>query len=355
MWWKYLTAGLLLYAFTYGMLVPLKPGIESVSPSSADLGQTVTLQVKGYNTSFFQGKDGLRAWLKLDSVNAIVASGVQVKNEQFVDLTFKLPNTLPSGKDNAQPTLLIDDPSTGAAIFPSALSVGKAEQKDSTNTAIWTAIPSDFHLKDDFAFPYRNVLNETIRSLYYHVPLWFAMIALFTASLIFSIIYLLNARPDGDFQKKREADWKASATAQVGLIFGVLGLLTGMVWANYTWGKPWSGDIKQNMSAVLLMVYFAYFILRMAFDDDDKAARLGAVYNIFAYASIFPLLFVIPRMADSLHPGNGGNPAMGGEDLDNTMRMVFYPSVIAFILLGFWLAQMIFRLKRVYEAQFEEG
>ena len=55
------------------------------------------------------------------------------------------------------------------------------------------------------------------------------------------------------------------------------------------------------------------------------------------------LLFVIPRMTDSLHPGNGGNPALGSQDLDKTMRMVFYPAVIGFILLGFWLSEIKFR------------
>ena len=64
---------------------------------------------------------------------------------------------------------------------------------------------------------------------------------------------------------------------------------------------------------------------------------------------IIPLLFVIPRMTDSLHPGNGGNPAFGGEDLDNTMRMVFYPAVIAWTLLGLWISNILFRLKRVEE------
>ncbi|HQP78214.1 MAG TPA: hypothetical protein PL069_12440 [Saprospiraceae bacterium] len=62
---------------------------------------------------------------------------------------------------------------------------------------------------------------------------------------------------------------------------------------------------------------------------------------------MIPLIFVIPRLYDSLHPGNGGNPALGGEDLDNTMRMVFYPGVIGFILLGLWLANLYFRMSKI--------
>jgi len=71
---------------------------------------------------------------------------------------------------------------------------------------------------------------------------------------------------------------------------------------------------------------------------------LTSVYNIFAFASIIPLLFVIPRLVDSLHPGNGGNPGFGGEDLDNTMRMAFYPAIIGMTLLGLWISDLRYRL-----------
>ena len=72
---------------------------------------------------------------------------------------------------------------------------------------------------------------------------------------------------------------------------------------------------------------------------------MGAVYNIFAFAILIPLLFVLPRMTDSLHPGNGGNPAFGNYDLDSNMRMVFYPAVIGWILISSWIAQLRFRIK----------
>jgi len=60
-------------------------------------------------------------------------------------------------------------------------------------------------------------------------------------------------------------------------------------------------------------------------------------------------VFVIPRLTDSLHPGNGGNPALGGEDLDNTLRLFFYPSIIALILLGTWMASLLTRYERLKE------
>ena len=171
------------------------------------------------------------------------------------------------------------------------------------------------------------------------------MIVLFFASGAYSIRFVRTGR--------EEFDQKAVAFAHAGLLFGMAGMLTGMIWSNYAWGAPWSWDIKQNTSAITLLIYFAYFILRRSFDEQDRRSRISAVYNIFACAMIIPLLFVLPRMADSLHPGNGGNPAMGGEDLDSTMRAVFYPAVVGWILVGWWIASVKFRLQKASEAQFE--
>jgi heme exporter protein C len=71
------------------------------------------------------------------------------------------------------------------------------------------------------------------------------------------------------------------------------------------------------------------------------------VYSIFAFAIFIPLIWVLPRFTDSLHPGNGGNPAFGKYDMDNQMRMVFYPAVIGWTLMGFWLGNLIVRISRL--------
>jgi len=88
------------------------------------------------------------------------------------------------------------------------------------------------------------------------------------------------------------------------------------------------------MSATAMLVYCAYWFLRASISDVDTRARLSAVYNIFSFVCLMILVMVIPRFTDSLHPGNGGNPALGGEDLDNTLRAVFYPAIIGYTLLG---------------------
>jgi heme exporter protein C len=193
--------------------------------------------------------------------------------------------------------------------------------------------------------PRLAILNETIRALYFHVPMWFGMIILLTVSVIFSIKYLSK----GDERHDRIA----SEFVNVGLLFGVLGILTGMIWAQFTWGELWSGDPKQNAAAIGLLIYFAYMVLRNSFEDNQQRARISAIYNIFAFSALIPLLFILPRLTDSLHPGNGGNPGFNAYDLDSKLRLVFYPAVVGWSLLGVWIASLRIRLKTVKETLLE--
>jgi heme exporter protein C len=167
--------------------------------------------------------------------------------------------------------------------------------------------------------------------------MWFAMVTMFAVSFSHSINYLKKP--------SLATDIKAQLYANVGVMFGMLGIFTGMIWANYTWGSPWHGDPKQNGAAIALLVYFAYFILRGSVDNVEQKARLSAVYNIFAFVAMIPLIFIIPRMTSSMHPGNGGNPGFNMYDLDSQMRLVFYPACIGWILLGVWIANLKIRIK----------
>ena len=188
-----------------------------------------------------------------------------------------------------------------------------------------------------FQAPRLNILNETVRTLHFHVPMWFGMIILLTISVIYSIKYLNSSKP--------VLDELAIGFANTGVFFGILGILTGMVWANFTWGEPWSGDPKQNAAAIALLIYFAYFVLRGSLQDPQQKARISAIYNIFAFSALIPLLFILPRLTDSLHPGSGGNPGFNAYDLDSRLRIVFYPAVMGWTLLGVWITSVAVRYK----------
>ncbi len=198
--------------------------------------------------------------------------------------------------------------------------------------------------------PHLFILNETIRNLYFHVCMWMAMMIFFIISFIYSIKYLSR----GQYQH----DLYAKNFAVIGSVYGVLGYLTGMVWANYTWVT----DQHQSLAAILkepkligaaiaLLIYGAYFVLRGSFTDMDKRARVSAVYNIFAFAMLFPSIWIIPRLVGSLHPGapgsESGNPALNFKDIDSRLRMVFYPAVIGWTLLGIWMATIKTRMELI--------
>jgi len=183
-------------------------------------------------------------------------------------------------------------------------------------------------------------LGQSIRNLFFHVPMWFGMMVLFFVSLVYAVKYLGNHNTVYDIY--------STEYARTGVVFGMLGLITGAIWANYQWGKPWSGDAKQNGAAIAMLIYLAYFVLRGSLNDDEKRARVGAVYNIFAFFMLFPTLWILPRLVESLHPGgmgSEGNPGLNPKDSSPQMRLVFWPAVIGWTLLGVWITTLRIRVQ----------
>lgn len=190
--------------------------------------------------------------------------------------------------------------------------------------------------------PYVGNLYQSIRNFFFHVPMWFGQIVLLTLSLAYSIAYLRK--------QNIRYDIYAAEFAKTGIIFGILGLATGSIWATYTWGEPWSNDPKQIAAAIAVLIYLAYVVLRGSMTDIDKKARVSAVYNIFAYFIYIPLIMILPRLVQSLHPGGmegakgGGNPALSGASIDVAMRVVFWPAVVGWVILGIWLSNLKIRM-----------
>lgn len=193
------------------------------------------------------------------------------------------------------------------------------------------------------------IIHQSIRNLYFHVCMWFAMMILFIISFVYSILYLRSSQFRNDIY--------ASNFASVGVALGILGYITGAIWANYTWLTDQTQSLGSVLkepkligAAIALLIYGAYFVLRGSFTDIDKRARVSAVYNVFAFAMLFPSIWIIPRMVGSLHPGapgsDSGNPALNAQkDLDAAMRLVFYPAVIGWTLLATWIATLRIRIQ----------
>jgi len=186
--------------------------------------------------------------------------------------------------------------------------------------------------------PNLDIIHETIRNLYFHVTMWFGMMILLTVSLYNSIRYLSKSDLKNDII--------ASEATNVSILLGILGLCTGSIWAKFTWGAWWTNDPQLNGAAITILAYLAYVLLRNSIEEEQKRARISAVYNIFAYVMMVVFIGIIPKFTgvDSLHPGKGGNPGFNTYDLDSHLRAVFYPAIIGWTLLATWIMTIRIRI-----------
>jgi heme exporter protein C len=337
-WWKYLSALLLVYVLVGGLLVPLAPGIMSVNQINIPSGSDGQFMVKGYETHFLEGKD-MQVWFKpTTGTKFYKADSLFPVSDNFARVIFNLPKSNFKPANFERLDIVVNDSLDGTMTTIDMVQVTAREGDTSAAKSPVTPEVNKSKLST-FTFPFQKILYQTIRNTFYHVPMWFAMMFLLIFSLVYSIRYLNS----GNIQD----DILASKAINIALLFGALGLLTGMMWANYTWGSPWPNDPKLNGAAVGMIIYLAYVVLRGSLTDEIKRAKISAVYNVFAIVIYILFIFIIPRLTDSLHPGNGGNPAFGKMDMDNHLRLFFYPAVIGWTLLAFWIMSITVRMQLI--------
>jgi heme exporter protein C len=338
-WWKWLTAALMMYVVIGGLTVPLGPGAAAVQPITFKPDTTYTFNIYGYNTHFKDAKGGrVQLWFK-NGNDYYCPSKLEVVSNDLLKATFAVSSAQQDSFTRANFDVVINDDVDGTFALREGVTLIKSKEIDTASTVASVCVVEVSNNKHQLTcFPYREIIYETIRNTFYHVPMWFGMMALVTIALVCSILYLAT--------NEMKYDIIASNAVNVALLYGILGLLTGMMWANYTWGEPWPNDPKLNGAAVGVMIYFAYIILRGSINDEIKRARIAAVYSVFGLIIFTLFIFVIPRLGgvDTLHPGQGGNPAFSKYDLDNTMRIFFYPAIIAWIMLGVWMMSIGIRL-----------
>lgn len=324
-WWKFLGIGLLLFASVAGFWVPLAPALVHVSPDRIAPGP-VAITITGYNTAFTEGST-----VKLvNEGQQVCATSVSLQDASHLTARFEVPVGLKANLTD----VAVDDLIYTGALFTEELGSGIES----------SICPEPYPSPTGFTFPNRSILYESIRNLHFHVPMWFTMIALMGISVFQSIKVLGSNSLDQDLT--------AETAVRIGLVFCVLGLITGALWARATWGDFWTNDVKLNGAAVTGLIYVAYLVLRGSVQDAHKRARLSAIYNIFAFILLVLFLFVVPRLnaIDSLHPGNGGNSGFNDLDLDSRLRMIFYPAVLGWILLGCWMYDLRVRAARLANA-----
>ena len=138
---------------------------------------------------------------------------------------------------------------------------------------------------------------------------------------------------------RRGDKWDALgvASAEVGLAFITIVLITGPIWAKPVWGIWWTWDARLTSTFVLWLLYISYLLLRTLVEEPDRRALLSALFGIFAFLDV-PLVFGAIRWWRTQHPAPVimGGPGSG---LEPTMRKVFFFNVLAMhILMGFLIA-----------------
>lgn len=192
-------------------------------------------------------------------------------------------------------------------------------------------------------YPFIEALQHRIKNLNLHVPLHWTSFIAYLVSLIFSIRYLKHNRLEDDIV--------ASSAIKIGLIFTILGTVTGMIWAKFNWGAYWNWDPRQTTILVIMLIYFAYFGLRNSLDSFEKKAKLSAVYSIISFIAVPVLMFIIPRLLPSLHPGGKDDGTTGpvistqADMVDSSLAFIFYLSIAAFLFIYFWYLSIEIRQK----------
>lgn len=345
-WWKLLAVLFLLYSTSAALLIPLSSGIQKISPEKLEAGSTHEITVLGYNTHYKTNDPSLIFVLKNDKLQ-FCAESIEVKSPSHFVATIDIPANIDLEKEGEFFNAIINNDEDGSSLMRRAIQIQENKDWDSLRVVQknYCNRPIELKLSEHLTFPHREILYETIRNLFFHVPMWFAMTLLLLVSFVASIKFLGN--------NELKWDLLAKYSAYTGLFFGFLGISTGMVWANFTWGAPWVNDPKLNGAAVGILIYLAYFILRGSVNNPAMQRKISGVYNIFSFVLFIVFIFVLPRMTDTLHPGNGGNPGFNTYDLDNTMRPVFYSAILGFFLIGMWVTSLLIRADLIKEAQDE--
>ena len=185
--------------------------------------------------------------------------------------------------------------------------------------------------------PLVPVLGETTRVLYFHIPAaWVTVLAL-GWSMVHSLLYLKR--------RKLEHDDHAAAAAEIGILFCVVATASGSLWAKAMWGSYWNWDPRETSIFFLLLIYAAYLAVRSAIDQEERRARLSAIYSAVAFVAVPFLMFVVPRIYFSLHPDPLIN-TRGKVDMDPRIRVVFYALLIGFSALFYWMLSLRVRVSR---------
>jgi heme exporter protein C len=180
--------------------------------------------------------------------------------------------------------------------------------------------------------PTERTMGDVQRIFYYHVPSAWTAFLLFTVNLVASVVYLVR--------RSAKADAVALGSAEVGVVFCTIVLVTGPIWARPVWGIWWTWDLRLTLTLVLWLIYVSYLILRK-FSDSSQTPKLAAVLAIFGALDV-PLVYFSIWFFRTQHP----QPVIGGGgSLDPRMLHVLLINWLAFSCFAFVVCWWRYRLE----------
>ncbi|HTJ86142.1 MAG TPA: cytochrome c biogenesis protein [Terriglobales bacterium] len=209
--------------------------------------------------------------------------------------------------------------------------------------AIITALLLSFALYEALvAAPTERTMGDVQRIFYYHVPSAWTALLLFLINFVSSIVYLIR--------KSAKADILALVSAEVGVVFCTVVLVTGPIWAKPVWGIWWDpADIRLNSTLALWLIYISYLILRK-FSTSSKTASIAAAWAVFGALDV-PFVFFSIWFFRTQHP----SPVIAqGGSLDPAMGRVLLINWAAFLCLAWLVCWTRYRLE-VLKREVEEA
>ena len=191
--------------------------------------------------------------------------------------------------------------------------------------------------------PREVTMGEVQRIFYFHVPsAWVSFLA-FLVTLVAGIAYLRGGNGRWDVI--------ARSSVEVGLVFTVITIITGSIWARPAWNTWWTWDPRLTTYTIMALIYVAYLMLRQGLEDPERRARFAAVYGIVGFISV-PITFMSIRWWRTIHPvviGSGSATALGGFDMTPRMLVTFLFSLFTFTVLYFCFLANRVRLENLAE------
>lgn len=178
-----------------------------------------------------------------------------------------------------------------------------------------------------FVVPADAAQGDVQRIMYVHAPSAWLAYAAFFVTLIGGVLYL--ARRDLRF------DRVAAASAEIGLLFTGLTIMTGAIWGKATWGKWWDWDPRLTTTAILFVIYAGYVLLRQSIVDRHRRARIGAVFGTVGFLNVPVVHFSVLWWRGLHQPPTVIRP--GDPTIDHLLLAELLASVLSFTLAYLWL------------------